>query len=185
MNFRHVEQVEMAVPFASVERWHVKVIYCNFFNYREIKMIKRFMGLGLVVAALFLGGCASVPMASVEQDASAKTFAVKPDKANIYVYRNETFGAAVKMPVALNGKLVGDTAAKTFLALEVAPGTHTLVSKTENDATLSLNALPGKNYFVWQEVKMGAFAARSALQLVEDSVGKAGVAECKLIEPVK
>lgn len=148
-------------------------------------MFKRFLGLCMLVAALFLTGCASVPMASTEKDAASKTFAVKSDKANIYVYRNESFGAAVKMPVALNGKLVGDTAAKTYLALEVAPGTHTLVSKTENDATLSLNALPGKNYFVWQEVKMGAFAARSALQLVDDSAGKAGVAECKLIEGVK
>jgi len=31
-------------------------------------------------------------------------------------------------------------------------------------------------------VKMGAFSARSALQLVDEAKGRAGVAECKLIQ---
>lgn len=130
----------------------------------------------------FLTGCASVPMASVERDTAAKTFAVKPDKANIYVYRNETIGSAVKMPLALNGKLVGDTGPMTYLVLEVSPGAHTLLSKTENDSSLTIDAAAGRNYFVWQEVKMGMFAARSALQQVDEAKGKAAVAECKLIE---
>lgn len=148
-------------------------------------MFKRLLVLGAVVVATILStGCASVQMASPEKDVAAKTFAVNPDKANIYVYRNETMGAAVKMPVALNGKLVGDTASKTYMRLEVPPGSHTLVSKTENDSVLSVKAEAGKNYFVWQEVKMGMFAARSALQLVDDTTGKTGVQECKLIEQV-
>ena len=60
--------------------------------------------LMLIVAALLMAGCASVPMASSDQDARAKTFAVAPGKANIYVYRNEMMGAAIKMPVILDGK---------------------------------------------------------------------------------
>jgi len=148
-------------------------------------MFKRFFCLSAILIAVFASGCASVPMASIEKDSAAKTFAVKPDKANIYVYRNESMGAAIKMPVALDGKLVGDTAAKTYLLLEVAPGKHTVVSKTENDSNLSVDTAAGKNYFVWQEVKMGMFAARSSLQLVDEAAGKAGVAECKLIDEVK
>ena len=138
----------------------------------------------IVLAAVvaLLTGCASVPMASIERDTAAKLFVVKPDKANIYVYRNETIGSAVKMPVALNGKLVGDTGPMTYLVLEVPAGAHTILSKTENDATLTINAVNGRNYFVWQEVKMGMFAARSALHEVEEAKGRAGVAECKLIE---
>jgi Protein of unknown function (DUF2846) len=146
-------------------------------------MLRRFAVLGAVLIALLASGCASVPMASAERDSTAKTFAVKPGKANIYVYRNETFGAAIKMPVALDGKLVGDTAAKTYLVLEVDPGAHTVLSKTENDSTVSLTTVAGRNYFVWQEVKMGMWAARSLLQEVDEATGKAGVAECKLIEP--
>jgi hypothetical protein len=56
------------------------------------------------------------------------------------------------------------------------------VSKTENDVTLDIDAQPGKNYYVWQEVKMGMFAARSALHLVDETTGEAGVKQCKLIQ---
>jgi PBP1b-binding outer membrane lipoprotein LpoB len=124
--------------------------------------LRKMLSMSVVVAAVILAtGCASVPMESPEKDAAAKAFTVKPDRANIYVYRNESMGAAVKMPVALNGKLVGDTAAKTFMKLEVPAGEHTLLSKTENDSSVKVNAAAGKNYFVWQEVKMGMWAARS------------------------
>jgi hypothetical protein len=145
-------------------------------------MFRRVLVACSIAIAALTSGCASVPMASADNDSKAKTFATAADKANIYVYRNESMGAAIKMPVALNGKLVGDTAAKTFMLLSVAPGKHTLVSKTENDSTLSLDVQAGRNYFVWQEVKMGMFAARSLLQLVDEAKGRAGVSECKLIE---
>ncbi len=148
-------------------------------------MYKKLLVAAALVGAVSVTGCASVPMASPEKDSQAKTFSVKPDKSNIYIFRNESMGAAIKMPVALDGRLVGDTAAKTFLLLEVSPGQHTLVSKTENDSTLELVTQPSKNYFVWQEVKMGAFAARSLLQLVDEATGKAGVAECSLAETSK
>ena len=121
-------------------------------------------------------------MASVEHDTQAKTFAVKQDKANIYLYRNESMGGAVKMDVLLDGKPVGQTAAKTYMKLEVAPGQHTLTSKAENDDVLNVNTEAGKNYFIWQEVKMGILYARSLLHLNDEQTGKAGVLDCKLIE---
>ena len=148
-------------------------------------MFKKFLLVGLLAGSALVTGCASVPMASVEKDAQTKTFSVKPDKANIYVYRNESMGAAVKMDVELNGKPIGQTAAKTYFSLEVAPGKHTLVSKAENDAVLDVPAEAGKNYFVWQEVKMGLLYARNKLMLVDEETGKTGVAECKLIETAK
>ena len=145
--------------------------------------MSRKLGMVYTLALLaLLTGCASVPMASMERDTAAKNFVVKSDKANIYVYRNETFGAAIKMPVALDGKLVGDTASKTYMVLEVSPGNHTIVSKTENDSTVVLDLAAGRNYYVWQEVKMGMFAARSALHEVDEATGRAGIAECKLID---
>ena len=137
------------------------------------------LAIGFVV---LLSGCASVPMANSERDNQAKKFAVKPGLSNIYVYRNESMGAAVKMDVELDGKLVGQTMAKSYFALEVLPGKHTLISKAENDSILDVNAEAGKNYFVWQEVKMGLLYARNKLQLVEEAIGKSGVAESKLIE---
>jgi len=126
-----------------------------------------------------LTGCASVPMASLEKDAAAKTYQVPPGKSNIYVYRNENLGGAIKLTLLMDGRLIGDTGPKTYYLLEVDPGRHTLLSKAENDSVLELNTETGKNYFVWQEVKMGLWQPRSLLQQVDEATGKAGVEECK------
>ena len=146
-------------------------------------MLSRLVAVGVLAGVVLASGCASVQMASPEMDTAAKTYATKAGMANLYVYRNEQMGAAIKMPVALDGRVVGDTAAKTYLFLQVPAGRHTLVSKTENDSTLDLNVAAGSNYFVWQEVKMGFMSARSQLQLVDEATGKAGVAECRLVQP--
>ena len=132
--------------------------------------------LGLVV---LLSGCASVPMASLEDDTQAKRFAVKAEKSSIYLYRNESFGGAIPMTVSLNGKVAGQTAPQTYFVWEVDPGSHEIASHTENVSALKLTTEAGKAYYVWQEVKMGAFMARSQLQQVDEETGRKGVLECK------
>jgi hypothetical protein len=134
----------------------------------------------LIVVAVLATGCASVPKATLEADRFAKEFRTTPGRTNLYVFRDETFGAAVKMTVALDGRILGDTAAKTFLLASVDPGSHALVSKTENDARLDFVAEPGKNVYVWQEVKMGVMMARSKLQLVDEESARARINECSL-----
>lgn len=141
---------------------------------------------GLALAAvgfLALTGCASVPLASADQDQAAKSFTAQSGKARIYLYRNETFGAAIKMPVSFDGKTVGQTASKTYFYWDVDPGTHSIASLTENTPTISVDAKSDNVYYVWQEVKMGAFAARSDLHLVDEETGKKGVQQCKLAQP--
>lgn len=126
---------------------------------------------------------ARVPMASTERNALAKTFVVNPDKANIYIYRNEgTFGAAIKFDLEIDGKLIGKTAGSTFAAVEIEPGKHTIMGKAENDSALEIVAQAGKNYFIRQELSFGFITARNKLQLVEEEQGKDGVFECGLIE---
>ena len=147
-------------------------------------MSRLFAG-ALVVLAMLISGCASVPMADPARDAELKSFKVNPEKARLYVYRNETFGAAIKMTVLLDGKILGDTASKTYLFAEIEPGNHRLISKTENDSILDFTALAGRIYYVWQEVKMGLFAARSNLQLVDEQTGQAGVRESSLVQPAQ
>ncbi|WOQ15445.1 hypothetical protein R2X36_00975 [Aeromonas media] len=53
---------------------------------------------------------------------------------------------------------------------------------SENDATLTLSTEAGKNYCVWQEVKMGLLMARSKLSQVSEEEGKQGVMESKLVK---
>jgi hypothetical protein len=132
---------------------------------------------------LFFSGCVAVKSASLEQDTLAKKFLIDKDRSSLYIYRNESLGAAIGMPVVLDGKHIGKTGANTYFKLSVDPGQHTIKSLTENTSELTLNTQAGKNYYVWQEVKMGMWAARSMLQEVNESVGQAAVLECKLLTP--
>ena len=134
----------------------------------------------MVVAALILSACASVPKGDPQQDAALKTFAVPAQKASLYVYRNESMGAGVKMSVTLDGKALGNTAAKTYLYAEVEPGQHKLTSEAENTSELTVDTVAGKAYYVWQEVKMGLLYARNKLQLVDEKTGQEGVKESEL-----
>lgn len=133
-----------------------------------------------LLIALAISGCASVPMGDPKQDAALKAFNVAKDKAGIYVYRNESMGAAVKMDVSIDGKAIGQTAAKTYFYKEVTPGKHTISSTAENTDTLEVDAKPGTLTFIWQEVKMGLLYARNKLHLVSEEEGKKGVQETTL-----
>lgn len=136
--------------------------------------------------ALTLGGCASVPMGDATRDTALKTFeAPRAEKAGIYIYRHENMGAAVKMDLQVDGKHIGQTAAKTYFFVEVPPGKHTITSISENTDTLSIDAVAGKLYYVWQEVKMGVLYARTKLNLVSEEDGRKGVLESKLANGVQ
>jgi hypothetical protein len=133
-----------------------------------------------VAAIVLLHGCASVPMAAIEEDAKAKDFSTVTGKASLYIYRNESFGGAIPMTVTINGRTLGQSAPQTYFRLTLMPGQYAVESHAENVSKLALSLQAGKNYFVWQEVKMGLFFARSLLQEVDEKTGRAGVMESKL-----
>ena len=130
--------------------------------------------------SLTLYGCASVPMGDATKDAELKSFKARPDMAGLYIYRNENFGGAIRMDVEVDGKPIGQTAAKTYFYKEVAPGKHTVTSKSENTDTLEVETVAGKLYYIWQEVKMGLLYARTKLSLVSEEEGRKGVLESSL-----
>jgi len=125
-------------------------------------------------------GCASVPMMPDADDLAAKTFPAPPaGQAQVYVYRHESMGGAIKLGLLLDGFLVGESAAKTYFVVPLAPGKHVIGSTAENRDELPLEAVEGKTYFVWQEVKMGFLQAGTKLSLADEATGKAAVNECK------
>lgn len=138
--------------------------------------------LAVAAVTVTLVGCASVKMGDPQQDAAAKKFTAPKENAAVYVYRNESMGAAVKMDVEIDGKPVGITGANTFLYKEVAPGKHTITSKAENTDSVEIDAKPGTLHYIWQEVKMGVLYARTKLHLVDEAEGQKGVTETKLAE---
>lgn len=133
----------------------------------------------VIVTALM--GCASVNTAPPAMQAEAKTFPVQTDKANLYIYRNESFGGAVTMKVSVNDMPIGKTGPKSFFWLKVKPGTYNISSEAENTSLVTVVAEGGKDYFVWQEVKLGLLFARNNLQTVNAATGKAGVLDSQLI----
>lgn len=133
----------------------------------------------LALIAGVLAGCASVPMASLEADGTAKQFQVRSGYSNIYLYRSETFGGAVAMTVSLDGKVEGRTGPQTYFFWEVSPGKHEITSHTENTSRIVIDAKEGKNHYVWQEVKMGMWQPGSQLHEMSEAEGRKGVLECK------
>jgi Protein of unknown function (DUF2846) len=121
-------------------------------------------------------------MSSSDEDAKAKQFEVPADKSRIYVYRNESLGGAIKVPITLDGQMVGQTARKTYFIFDVSPGKHEVGCVAETSSKATVDALPGKIAFVWQEMKMGTWAAACAMHLVDEATGKKGVSECNLAQ---
>ncbi|ELX11478.1 hypothetical protein Jab_1c00610 [Janthinobacterium sp. HH01] len=137
--------------------------------------------LAVVVSVLVMTGCASINKAPATVDAESKLFKPNPATSQVYVYRNETLGAALSMPVTVDGKLAGNTGPNSFFKFDLPAGAHKITSQgTESE--LTINTEVGKLYYVWQEVKMGLMSGGSKLQLVAEEVGKKAVAECAQIQ---
>jgi hypothetical protein len=136
----------------------------------------------LLVVTSYLTGCASVPMASIQEDQKRKEFSSPSSGySGIYIYRNSSFGAALKKSLFINDELIGETARMTYYFKEVKPGHHKLSTESEfSNNNLMLETKTGKNYFVQQYIKMGAFVGGANLELKSEEEGKKGVLECKL-----
>lgn len=113
-------------------------------------MLKKSITLITILTSMYLTGCASVPMDSADTDKAKKEFSAPADgKSGLYIYRNSSFGAALKKTISIDGKVVGESAHNTYFYKEVEPGTHELSTESEfSDNKLSLEFKKGVNYFV-------------------------------------
>ena len=134
--------------------------------------MKRLLSAMLVLVA---AGCASVPLADPSADAAAKRFVPPPEKSAIYLFRDETIASANTIPVALDGKIMGETAPLTYFLWIVEPGEHRVTSHTSNPSTVNLYTEPGRNYFIWQEIKIELLKPGTQLWIVDDKRGRQGV----------
>ena len=138
----------------------------------------------IAVVVMLVAGCVNpLPRANLALDAQAKTFSPSPDRANVYVFRNEHLGALIRMSVTVDERQVGLTRGMTYLFLQLKPGQHAVYSQEDVTNLISLKVEAGKNYFVWQEVTntFGSFVYHSKLHIVDEKTGRAGVNECELV----
>ncbi|NSL55987.1 DUF2846 domain-containing protein [Uliginosibacterium aquaticum] len=115
-------------------------------------------------------------------DQQAKRFATTPEKARIYVYRNNYIGHIFSQTLQLNGLDAGTLPGYSFMPLEVAPGKYKLFAKSENETSLELQVQSGKNYYVQLNASMGIWTFRSELrQTLEADARQAILDECGLV----
>lgn len=140
----------------------------------------------IALAGLVMTGCASVNMASKEESDKAKQFGVPAaGQAGLYVYRNSFVGKALKKDIWVNGKCLGESASDVFFYTQLEGGkTH----KIETESEFSPNALElfmeaGKNYFIRQFIKLGAFVGGADLEQIPEEQGKTDIAQLGLAQP--
>lgn len=133
-----------------------------------------------IICVFILSGCATVRLGDPMQDSAAKEFKPPSEKAGVYVYRNQMMGSAVRMDVFVDGIKVGETAQKTYLYFELPPGRYTIESRAENIDSLTTDFRAGTLSYIWQEVRVGFYSARSYLHLVDETEGRKGVGESVL-----
>jgi len=147
-------------------------------------MYRKILLLLTLVGAAFLNGCASVPMASLEDDTARKNFSSpSPGTAGLYIYRNTNLGGALKKFIYIDGELVAETGPMTYFYFEVQGGKRKLSTESEfSENDLIVEVENGKNYFVQQAIKLGVFVGGAKLVLVPEAEGTKGVLECKLAD---
>lgn len=133
-----------------------------------------------ISAVAFLSGCASVDMAPQAESQRAKEFnAPSPGNSGLYVYRNSFVGKALKKDLWVDGNCLGESAPDVFFYTEV---TGNKTHRVETESEFSPNALEimfesGKNYFIRQFIKMGAFVGGADLEQVSEEQGKEDVSK--------
>ena len=133
----------------------------------------------LIGAISVLAGCASLPTPEEMKAASAGVqlpHSPEAGKGMIDVVRPTMFGGAIRFNVFFGNQEasseVGYTRANQYIYFSVPPGQHTIYSKAENWADLTLTVKAGEVAFVQQHVAMGLVMARNTLAPLQEYEGK-------------
>jgi hypothetical protein len=151
---------------------------------RKMDSIKKIITMSLsITAAILYSGCAAIPMEPKELSDKAKAFeAPSNGNAGLYVYRDSIFGAALKKDILVDDKCLGESAPKIFFYKDVkGDQEHKITTESEfspNDLVVKTES--GKNYYVRQYIKMGAFVGGANLELVEEEEGQKAISELEM-----
>ena len=89
--------------------------------------------LAVILLSALITGCASVKMESKEASDKLKQFA-PPGIGNsgLYLYRDSSFGTALKKDILVDGQCVGESAPNVFFYTEVTGGkVHVISTESE------------------------------------------------------
>lgn len=110
--------------------------------------------VALLIAAM--AGCASAPRGDPEQDAALKNFTIHPLRSGVFIYRDESTAGPALTTVEVDGRPIGFSSPATYLYAQVPIGMHTLSARADGSMdVIDIQAEPGRQIYVWQEVKPG------------------------------
>ncbi len=136
-----------------------------------------------LLVALVLSGCGSVEMAPQMESAKAKSFgAPQNGNAGVYIYRNSSFGGALKRDIWIDGECLGQSGPFVFFYTQV-PGGKNYEIATESEFSpniLNTNLEANKNYFFRQYIKLGVFVGGANIEAVSENQGKQDIASLEM-----
>lgn len=140
-------------------------------------MLKNLLIISALVSTVLFSGCASVPMASNNQDSAMKTFKhPTSDKAGLYVFRDTFRGQGLKKVIYIDGVPFAETANNVYFYIQLSPGTHTIATETDfKNHSVTFEAEGGKNYFAEQFIIMSLTQGIAGIKMVDEVTGKRGV----------
>lgn len=132
----------------------------------------------LAAATLGLVSCASGPSYAE----ALKTMPPIPKgKGRVFVYRDTSFGAAIRPKIRIDDQPVGTSVAKGFCYSDQMPGPHviSLVTEWKHKDTVTVTA--GQPSFVRTHVTMGAFVGHVIPTALSTSEAESEIQNCKLV----
>lgn len=144
-------------------------------------MTARLIRLALAKAAVvFLIGSAIAGCMHTQAPlgADAQAFNGSPDKAIVFLVRISPDLGELPATLWINDTLLGTTHPGTFYRMELVPGRHTIRGYGVDPGSITLDARPGRVYYVQQKV-LGTFRApspRSIFEVLSEPQGRAAIA---------
>ncbi len=132
----------------------------------------------LLLLAL-LGGCAATPEASPQSDAEAKRFESAPRTAVVYLYRADSPSVGGTGTLWADGRLVGQTLAKTYFRLILRPGRNHINAAGNDLGRIEIQTQENEVYFVAMDVLGEDEGSTSTIfRSVPSAAGKAQILHC-------
>lgn len=133
---------------------------------------------------LFLGACASVPMADPQADQEGKRFdPPAPGSGAVYVYRPGWMASARTVDVGVAGGYHAKLASHTYFRLEGPPGPIDLVCKTDNTAERQIDIGAGETRYVEVAMNAGFLGPVCSIKEVPPNEGQAAVLDSRRVTP--
>lgn len=132
----------------------------------------------LLAGLLSFAGCAQLPPSPA--DLQAKKFEALPDRAVIYIVRNDPDFSRDPATLVLGEGPTVTTYPGTYYRWEVAPGAHRIAGFAADAGATTIKVEAGRIYFVRHAVVRGPFTARSWFEPVASDRGRAMVMRAEL-----